>query len=74
MGQPLGMADLATQTAGAGVDLPGAFPEAFRWMVLARTFEEKIASIYRAGKIVGGVYLGREAVQQPFGPQSGQTV
>ena len=28
-------------------------------MVLARTFEDKIASLYRAGKIVGGVYVGR---------------
>ncbi len=53
------MADLATQTVGATLDLPSAFQEAFRWMVLARTFEEKIASVYRAGKIVGGVYVGR---------------
>lgn len=28
-------------------------------MLLARRFEEKIASLYHAGKIVGGVYLGR---------------
>ncbi|MCP4849484.1 MAG: thiamine pyrophosphate-dependent dehydrogenase E1 component subunit alpha [Verrucomicrobiaceae bacterium] len=28
-------------------------------MVLARTFEDKISSVYRAGKIVGGVYVGR---------------
>ena len=31
--------------------------DAFRWMVLARTFEDKISSIYKAGKIVGGVYV-----------------
>lgn len=30
-----------------------------RWMLLARAFEDKIAKLYRAGKIVGGVYLGR---------------
>lgn len=28
-------------------------------MLLARTLEEKIASLYHAGKIVGGVYIGR---------------
>jgi TPP-dependent pyruvate/acetoin dehydrogenase alpha subunit len=32
---------------------------AFRSMVYARVFEEKLASLYRAGKIVGGVYVGR---------------
>jgi pyruvate dehydrogenase E1 component alpha subunit/2-oxoisovalerate dehydrogenase E1 component alpha subunit len=35
------------------------FADAYRWMILARFFEEKIAALYRAGKIVGGVYLGR---------------
>ncbi len=33
---------------------------AFRWMLLARALEDRIAGLYRAGgKIVGGVYLGR---------------
>lgn len=33
---------------------------AFRWMLLARSMEDRIASLYRAGgKIVGGVYVGR---------------
>jgi pyruvate dehydrogenase E1 component alpha subunit/2-oxoisovalerate dehydrogenase E1 component alpha subunit len=31
----------------------------YRWMVLARVLEDKLASLYRAGQIVGGVYLGR---------------
>jgi pyruvate dehydrogenase E1 component alpha subunit/2-oxoisovalerate dehydrogenase E1 component alpha subunit len=35
------------------------FRETFRWMLLARTLEDKIAALYHAGKIVGGVYLGR---------------
>ncbi len=35
------------------------FLDAYQWMVLARTFEDKIAALYRSGKIVGGVYLGR---------------
>ncbi|NNE93697.1 MAG: thiamine pyrophosphate-dependent dehydrogenase E1 component subunit alpha [Verrucomicrobiales bacterium] len=28
-------------------------------MILARTLEDKIAALYRSGKIVGGVYVGR---------------
>jgi acetoin:2,6-dichlorophenolindophenol oxidoreductase subunit alpha len=53
-----------TQTA----TIPGALPagvsaerfaEGFRWMLLSRTVEDKIAALYHAGKIVGGVYLGR---------------
>ncbi len=35
------------------------FTAGFRWMLLARTVEDKIAALYHAGKIVGGVYLGR---------------
>ncbi len=33
--------------------------EAFRWMLLTRVFEEKLASLYRGGMISGGVYVGR---------------
>ena len=37
--------------------------DAYRSMVYARLFEEKLASLYRAGKVVGGVYVskGQEA-------------
>lgn len=35
------------------------FLAAYRWMLLARTLDEKLASLYRAGKIFGGVFLGR---------------
>jgi len=35
------------------------FTTGFRWMLLSRTVEEKIAALYHAGKIVGGVYLGK---------------
>ncbi len=39
---------------------PEVFRNAFRWMLLARALDEKLASLYRAGKIPGGgVYLGR---------------
>src|SRR3982750_2247701 len=43
--------------------------EAFRWMLLARIFEEKLASLYRGGLITGGVYLGRgqEAISAACG-------
>ena len=33
--------------------------DTYRCMVLARTFEDRISNIYRAGKIVGGVYVGK---------------
>ena len=43
--------------------------EAFRWMLLARTFEEKLVSLYRGGHITGGVYIGKgqEAVSVACG-------
>lgn len=36
-----------------------AYLEMFKWMLYGRIFEDKIASLFRSGKIVGGVYLGR---------------
>ncbi len=39
--------------------LRDAYIKAFRWMLLARTLDEKFASLYRMGKIHGGVFLGR---------------
>src|ERR671922_364463 len=45
------------------------FLEAYRWMLLARTMEDKLASLYRGGHITGGVYVGRgqEAVSVACG-------
>jgi acetoin:2,6-dichlorophenolindophenol oxidoreductase subunit alpha len=45
------------------------FLEAFRWMLLARTLEDKLVSLYRSGLITGGVYVGRgqEAVSVACG-------
>src|SRR5438128_1008850 len=45
------------------------FLEAFRWMLLVRTLEDKLASLYRGGLITGGVYIGRgqEAVSVACG-------
>lgn len=33
--------------------------DAYRWILLARIAEERLASLYRGGKIQGGVFLGR---------------
>jgi acetoin:2,6-dichlorophenolindophenol oxidoreductase subunit alpha len=43
--------------------------QAFRWMLLARVLDDKFASLYRAGKINGGVFLGRgqEALSASLG-------
>lgn len=35
------------------------FLQAYRWMLLARVTEEKLATLYRGGKITGGVFLGK---------------
>lgn len=35
------------------------YVRAFRWMLLGRILDEKFASLYRAGKIHGGVFIGR---------------
>jgi acetoin:2,6-dichlorophenolindophenol oxidoreductase subunit alpha len=44
---------------------------AYRNMVTARVLEEKLAALYRSGKIVGGVFLGRgqEALSAALGVQ-----
>lgn len=45
------------------------YVEAFNWMLLGRIVEEKLASLWRAGKISGGVYLGKgqEAISAALG-------
>src|SRR5213594_3938701 len=45
------------------------FLEAYRWMLLTRTLEEKLVSLYRGGLITGGVYIGKgqEAVSVACG-------
>jgi pyruvate dehydrogenase E1 component alpha subunit/2-oxoisovalerate dehydrogenase E1 component alpha subunit len=42
---------------------------AFRWMLLGRILDEKFANLYRAGKIHGGVFIGRgqEALSASIG-------
>ena len=50
-------------------DLKPRYLATFRWMLLARVLEEKLASLYRGGKITGGVFLGRgqEALSAALG-------
>jgi TPP-dependent pyruvate/acetoin dehydrogenase alpha subunit len=45
------------------------YEKAYRWMVLGRALDEKFASLYRAGKIYGGVFLGKgqEALSASIG-------
>lgn len=44
-------------------------PAAYRFMLLARVMDDKFAALYRAGKIHGGVFLGRgqEALSASLG-------
>jgi acetoin:2,6-dichlorophenolindophenol oxidoreductase subunit alpha len=57
--------------AGASTTAPSheRFLEAFRCMLLVRTLEEKLVSLYRGGQITGGVYIGKgqEAVSVACG-------
>ena len=48
-----------------------ALRQAYQTMVLARILDEKFASLYRAGKIHGGVFIGRgqEALSAAIGHQ-----
>src|SRR5687768_11624973 len=45
----------APRTSTETPDLRATYIQAHRWMLLARLLEEKIASLYRGGKITGGV-------------------
>lgn len=51
------------------VSPPGVALQAYRWMLLARVFDDKMGALYRAGKVVGGVYLarGQEAFSAALG-------
>lgn len=46
--------------------------QAYRWMLLARIAEDKIAALYRGGKIVGGVFLGKG--QEALSAATGMTL
>src|SRR5579863_1726647 len=47
------------QTLGEAFVSRDMFVKAYRGMLLARILDDKFASLYRVGKIHGGVFLGR---------------
>jgi pyruvate dehydrogenase E1 component alpha subunit/2-oxoisovalerate dehydrogenase E1 component alpha subunit len=59
----------STAPAGAALSFLELHAQAYRWMLLARVLDDKFASLYRAGKIHGGVFLGRgqEALSTAIG-------
>jgi acetoin:2,6-dichlorophenolindophenol oxidoreductase subunit alpha len=52
-------------------DFDAQYVKAFRVMLQARILEEKLASLYKAGRLTGGVYLGKgqEAYSAALGVQ-----
>jgi pyruvate dehydrogenase E1 component alpha subunit/2-oxoisovalerate dehydrogenase E1 component alpha subunit len=50
---------LSSEPVGDLSAIRDLYPKAFRIMLLARLVEEKLAGLYRAGKIHGGVFIGR---------------
>src|ERR1041385_2242479 len=66
---PRGKKSSSKKAAPKKAEVHERYLEAFRWMLLARILEDKLASLYRGGMIVGGVYLGRgqEAVSAACG-------
>ena len=50
---------LSRGVAGEVSSIGDAYVKAYRLMLLARVLDEKLASLYRMGKIHGGVFLGR---------------
>jgi TPP-dependent pyruvate/acetoin dehydrogenase alpha subunit len=66
------MLETATRRKKSAASKPAPherFLEAFRWMLLTRTLEAKLVSLYRGGLITGGVYIGKgqEAVSVACG-------
>jgi len=53
------MVQTAIRSGSESATAMDQFIEAFRLMLLARTLDDKFASLYRANKIHGGVFLGR---------------
>ncbi len=53
------MSEVVKARKSAGPDPGQEFVKAYRIMLSARVLEEKLAALYRAGKIKGGVFLGR---------------
>src|SRR6266699_5135991 len=63
---------LSRNAAAPDTSLRTEYVKAFRCMLLARVLDDKFASLYRAGKIQGGVFLGRG--QEALSVSIGQTL
>ena len=50
---------IGRDAAAVPATLRDDYISAFRWMLLARVLDDKLASLYRGGKLFGGVFLGR---------------
>ena len=51
--------DVDRETVGEASVFRDTYLRAYRGMLLARILDDKLASLYRGGKILGGVFLGR---------------
>src|SRR6267142_814927 len=62
-------AALGHGAVGQASSIQDQFVKAYRIMLLARLLDDKFASLYRMGKIYGGVFLGRgqEALSAALG-------
>jgi acetoin:2,6-dichlorophenolindophenol oxidoreductase subunit alpha len=62
---------LPTTSTQLSEDFRAEYVRTYRIMLLSRMMEERIASLYRAGRLVGGVYLGKgqEAYSAALGAQ-----
>ncbi len=64
---------ISWSTAEDAEDYRDDYLQAYRHMILARTLEDKLASLYRAGgRIVGGVYVGKG--QEAFSVAAGMHI
>ena len=63
---------LSGEAAACTATFRDDYVRAFRWMLLARVLDDKFASLYRGGKIHGGVFLGRG--QEALSVAVGQTL
>lgn len=53
------MLQTVSQPGSESLMMSEQYLKAYRWMLLARISDEKYASLYRSGKIYGGVFIGK---------------
>ena len=55
----MGSREALEETTAAGGKTIDPLLQAYRWMLTARLLDEKLATLYRAGRIHGGVFMGK---------------